>query len=277
MRTHLTASAAILSATVLFFLGCSSSKPNLVGNPEKVCREKYAQARKDYDKGHDADAQTKLRDITVDCAGYDYVEEAQFLLGQSYFRTEQWLEAETEFGILVQNWERTKHMEEARWKICRSGFYQAPPWDRDPSLTQGAMEKERAFVADYPRGPWSDSARADLADLVGRLAERRYETGKLYLKMDEPLAATIYFKLLLKEFPESDKVPPARIDMARAYWKLFQFDRAKECLDSLAMDSSLAKPYGKRIIDARKDLESARGDFEAKRAREAAEARQGQL
>jgi hypothetical protein len=65
--------------------------------------------------------------------------------------------------------------------------------------------------------------------------------------------------------------------MARAYWKLFQFDRAKECLDSLAMDSSLAKPYGKRIIDPRKDLESARGDFEAKRAREAAEARQGQL
>jgi outer membrane protein assembly factor BamD len=277
MRIHLSATAAILGATALFYLGCSSSRPGLVANPEKVCREKYAQARKDFDKGHDADAQTKLRDITVDCAGYDYVEEAQFLLGQSYYRTEQWLEAETEFGILVQNWERSKHMEEARWKICRSAFFQAPPWDRDPSLSEGAMEKEKAFLADYPRGPWSDSARTDLADLVGRLAERRYETGKLYLKMDEPLAATIYFKLLLKEYPESDKIPPARLDMARAYSELDQFDRAKECLDSLAMDSALARPYDRKILDARKDLKSARADFEARRAREAAEARQGQL
>src|ERR1019366_3086112 len=116
---------------------------------------------------------------TVSCAGYDYVEEAQFLLGQSHYRTEEWLEAETEFGILVQNWERSKHMEEARWKIGRSAYFQAPPWDRDPSLTEKAIEKEKVFLADYPQGTWSDSARADISDLVGRMAERRYETGKL--------------------------------------------------------------------------------------------------
>jgi hypothetical protein len=65
--------------------------------------------------------------------------------------------------------------------------------------------------------------------------------------------------------------------MARAYSELDQFDRAKECLDSLAMDSALARPYDRKILDARKDLKSARADFEARRAREAAEARQGQL
>jgi len=277
MRYQQSVSAAILAATVFLLSACSSTKSGLVANPDKVCRDKFAQAQKDFDKKRDADAQTKLRDITVSCAGYDYVEEAQFLLGQSHYRVEEWLEAETEFGILVQNWERSKHLEEARWKIGRAAYFQAPPWDRDPSLTEKAIEKEKAFLADYPSGTWSDSAKADIAELVGRMAERRYETGRLYLKMDEPQAATIYFQLLLKEFPESDKVPPARIDLARAYSALNQFDRAAESLDSLALDSSRAKPFEKRILSARKDLDVARRDFEAKREREAAEARQGQL
>jgi outer membrane protein assembly factor BamD len=144
-------------------------------------------------------------------------------------------------------------------------------------LTGKAIEKEKAFLADYPTGTWSDSAKADIAELVGRMAERRYETGRLYLKMDEPQAATIYFQLLLKEFPESDKVPAARIDLARAYAALHQFERAAESLDSLSLDSARAKPFEKRILSARKDLDVARRDFEAKREREAAEARQGQL
>ena len=269
--------AAVLAATVLLLSACSSTKSGLVANPDKVCRDKFADAKKDFDKKRDVDAQTKLRDITVSCAGYDYVEEAQFMLGQSHYRVEEWLEAETEFGILVQNWERSKYMEEARWKIGRAAYFQAPPWDRDPSLTEKAIEKEKAFLVDFPRGRWSDSAASDIADLVGRMAERRFETGRLYLKMDEPQAATIYFQLLLKEFPQSDKIPMARIELSRAYSDLNQFDRAAESLDSLAMDSALAKPLEKRILSARKDLDLARRDFEAKRAREAAEARQGQL
>lgn len=277
MRYQLPVPAAILAATVFLLSACSSTKPGLVANPDKVCRDKFAQAKKDFDKGRDADAQTKLRDITVSCAGYDYVEEAQFMLGQSHYRTEEWLEAETEFGILVQNWERSKHLEEALWKIGRAAYFQAPPWDRDPSLTEKAIEKEKAFFADYPRGKWSDSAKADIAELTDRMAERRYETGRLYLKMDEPQAASIYFQLLLKEYPESDKVPSARIDLARAYSELNQFDRAGESLDSLVQDTARAKPFEKRIRQVRKDLDVARRDFEAKRAREAAEARQGQL
>lgn len=277
MQSSKSAFAAILAAMAFSTVGCSLTKPAPVANPEKVCREKFAAAQKDYRKGRDAEAQTKLRDLTVSCAGYDYVEEAQYMLAQSYYRTQQWLEAETEFGILVQNWERSRYLEEARWKLCRSAFFQAPPWDRDPSLIQKAMEKDQAYLSDYSTGPHVDSARADLANLLDRLATRRYETGKLYLKMGEPQAATIYFLLLLKEYPESDKVPTARLDLALAYSDLNEFDRAAESLDSLGIDSVRAKPYSARISKARKSLESARRSFEAKRAREAAEAQQGQL
>jgi outer membrane assembly lipoprotein YfiO len=269
--------AAVLAAVLLTSVGCSSTKPGPVANPEKVCRDKFADAKKDFDKKNDPEAQTKLRDITVSCAGYDLVEDAQWMLAQSHDRTEQWLEAETEYGILVSNFERSKHVEEARWRMCRAAWQQAPSWDRDPSLTQKAAEKDRSYLVDYPAGKWADSARRDLDELVARLAERRYETARLYQKMDEPLAATIYYQLLLKEYPTSDKVGPARLGLARAYVDLEQFDRAAETIDSLALDSSRAASLGGQIAKERKRLESARKDFEARRAREAAEVKQGQL
>jgi len=92
----------------------------------------------------------------------------------------------------------------------------------------------------------ADSAKADRDDVLDRLAQRQYETAALYLKMDEPQAATIYFQLLLKEYPDSKRVPKARLELAKSYALLDQFDRARESLDSLKTDSLKAAPCGSR-------------------------------
>ncbi len=276
MRANHRLFAAAISLAAFFVSSCSSTKA-AIASPDKVCREKFEKAKKDYDKGHDPDAQEKLRDISVNCVGYDYAEEAQYMLGQSHFRNEQWIEAETEFQILVDHWERSKYVQEARWKICRAAYLQAPSWDRDPSLTQQAIERNVAFISDFPTGTWTDSAKQNRDDLVDRMAERRYETARLYLKMDEPQAATIYFNLLLKEFPESKHVPPARIELARAYALLDQFDRARESLDTLQMDTVRATPLREKISLTQKWIEKTQRKFDERRQSEAAEARQGKL
>ena len=269
-------SAAAAGLAVLVFAGCSSVKPAPL-SAEKVCRDKFEAAKKDFDKRHDPDAQTKLRDIGVNCISYDYAEEAQYMLAQSHYRTEQWIEAQTEFQILTDHWERSKYYPEARWKIAHAAYLQAPSWDRDPSLTQTALEKADAFLSDFATGPWTDSAKADREDVLDRLAQRQYETAALYLKMDEPQAATIYFQLLLKDYPDSKRVPKARLELAKSYAQLDQFDRARESLDSLKSDSVKAAPLREQIASTQKLIEKSHRKFEERRAREAAEARQDKL
>lgn len=269
-------SAAAAGLAVLVVAGCSSSKPAEV-SAEKVCRDKFEVAKKDFDKRNDAEAQTKLRDIGVNCISYDFAEDAQYMLAESHYRTKQWIEAQTEFQILADHWERSKRYPEARWKIAHAAYLQAPSWDRDPSLTQQAVEKADAFLSDFPTGPWTDSARADRDDVLDRLAQRHYETAALYLKMDEPQAATIYFQLLLKEFPESKRVPTTRLQLAKSYALLDQFDRARESLDSLKADSVRAAPLQEQIGKTIKLIEKTQRKFEARRAREAAEARLDKL
>jgi outer membrane protein assembly factor BamD len=270
---HLTALA--LAALVPALSSCSKSK--VVANPEKVCREKYEKATKLFQKEKDNDAQEKLRDITVSCAGYEYVEEAQYMLAESHFRTEQWMEAETEFGILVENYERTPRMEEARWKIARSAFHQSPSWDRDPGLTETAIKRYKAYLLDFPAAPHLDSAKTDLQTLQDKMAKRRYQTARLYLRMDEPLAATMYYNLLFREFPESKDVPQARLDVARAYAQLDQFDRARETLDTLKLDASRAASLSEDIAKATKYIEKSQAKFEKNKAKEAEKTRKGDL
>lgn len=268
--------AATAVCAALFVSSCASVK-TATDTPDKICREKFELGKKQFEKKHDPEAQEKLRDISVNCVGYDFAEEAQYMLGESHYRTEQWLEAQTEFQILIDHWERSKYLNEARWKISHAAYLQAPSWDRDPSLTQQAIEKADAYLSDFPTGEWTDSAREDRDDLIGRLADRYYETANLYLKMDEPQAATVYFKLLFKEYPDSKRIPQARIDMAKAYALLDQFDRAHESLDLLRKDSAKAEPLAYRIEVAEKFIDKAQRKFEARRAREAEEAKQGKL
>ncbi len=281
MRASNRLRAASLGLAALAFASCSSIKP-AAESPDKVCRTKFDAGKKSFEKGRDPEAQEKLRDISVNCAAYDYAEEAQYMLGESHYRTEQWMEAQTEFQILVDHWERSKYLDEARWKIVHAAYLQAPSWDRDPALIESALLKADEFLADYSTGERADSARDDREDLVGRLADRRYETAKLYLKMDEPQAATIYYQLLLKEYPKSNRVPVARMEMAKAYAMLDQFERATETLDTLKMekaklDEEKAALLDERIAIVEKFVEKSRRKFEERRQREAKEARQDKL
>lgn len=268
--------AAALGLAAFFVSSCSSTKA-AIDSPEKVCRGKFEKAKKSFDKGQDPEAQEKLRDISVNCVGYDFAEDAQYMLGQSHYRNEQWIESMTEFQILVDHWERSKYYQEARWKISNAAYQQAPTWDRDPSLTQQALEKSDAFLSDFSTGEWTDSAKDQRDDLLGRLADRHYETAALYMKMDEPQAATIYFKLLFSEYPDSKRVPAARIEIAKSYALLDQFDLARESLDSLRQDSAKAAPLAERIVRAEKFIDKARRKFDERREREAAQARQDKL
>lgn len=276
MRASNRLRAVAFGLAALAFASCSSIKP-AAESPDKVCRTKYDEATKLFVKGRDPEAQEKLRDLSVNCAAYDFAEEAQYMLGTSHYRTEQWLEAQTEFQILVDHWERSRHVDEARWRIVHAAYLQAPSWDRDPSLIEQALDKAETFLGDYTTGDWADSARDDRDDLVDRLANRRYETARLYLKMDEPQAATIYYQLLIKEFPQSRKIPSARLELAEAYAMLDQFERAQETMDTVRMKPDSSAYFDERIARTEKRIEKARRKFEKRKEREAVEARQEKL
>lgn len=256
----------LVAGIAMVLASCSSTKP--VASPEAVCREKFAQASAAFEKGNDASAQEKLKDITISCYGYDFQEKAQYMLAESYFRTEQWPEAETEFRLLREQFERTAYAEEALFKVGRCALEQSTTWDRDPAPTLEAMRKLNEYLNDYPQGKWSAEVKKSYTELDSRLANHAYRTAKLYLRLDEPLAATVYFNKLLTQHPGWELNDQASVELALAYARIDQFDQARSTLAKL--DGTEAKTTLAPMIEkAQKTIAKLEKSFQDKRAREA--------
>jgi outer membrane protein assembly factor BamD (BamD/ComL family) len=123
------------------------------------------------------------------------------------------------------------------------------------------------FIAEFPDAAEADSARLELGALSQRLADRDMLVARLYSRMDEPLAAVIYYKYLLTEY--GDRVPRREINLklAESYIKLDQFPEAENVLaqfDGVAQDD----PFAKKIAATHAKLEKAKAKYERRKGKE---------
>ncbi len=263
-RFHILAAPVALAAVALFFSGCSKKPKDLKGD----CRDRFEKLHAGYEKGRYSYAKQGYGDFIVTCAGTEHVEQAHFELADSHFRLKEWLEAEQEFSAFLRDYPTSRrYAQDARWRLARSMAKQVHIPQRDQTKTLDAMREMETFIAEFPDVPEADSAREELGGLAQRLAERDMLVARLYTRMNEPLAAVIYYKHLLTEY--GDRVPRREINLklAESYVKLNQFPEAENVLaqfDGVADDD----PFAKKIAAAREKLEKAKAKHERQKRKE---------
>lgn len=252
------------SCGAVLLAGCSKKPKDLKGD----CRERFEKLHTRYEKGRYAYAKEGYGDFVVTCAGTEYVEQAQFELGDSHFRLKEWMEAEQEFSAFLRDYPASRrYAQTARWRLARAMAKQVQIPQRDQTKTLEAMREMETFIAEFPDAPEVDSAHAELEALSQRLADRDMLVARLYSRMDEPLAAIIYYKQLLTEY--GDRVPRREINLklAENYIKLEQFPEAENVLvqfDGVAQDD----PFAKKIAAMRAQLEKAKARYERRKGKE---------
>ena len=269
--TRNTANAALaLAGAALLALalgGCSKKPRDLRGD----CRERFEKLNARFEKGQYSAAKLGYADFVMTCTGTEHVEQAHYELGVSHFRLKEWMEAEQELSAFLRDYPSSRRFgEDARWLLARSMSNQVHIPQRDQTKTGEAMRELETFLAEFPLSEKSDSARDELERLGRLLAERDMLVARLYSRMNEPLAAAIYYKHLLAEY--GDRIPRRDISLklAESYIKLGQFLEAETILaqfDGVAQDD----PFAKRITKARERLERAQERAERERRREARE------
>jgi outer membrane assembly lipoprotein YfiO len=262
--------ATISLATVALFAlslltGCSSSKTkDLKGD----CQEKFDKLHDRYTKGRYAYAKEGYGDFLITCAGTEHVEQAHFELSDSHFRLKEWSEAEQEFSAFLRDYPASRrYAETARWRLARSMSEQVLIPQRDQTKTLEAMRELETYLAEFPSSTQSDSARDELDRLGQLLADRDMLVARLYSRMDEPLAAAIYYKHLLAEY--GDRIPRREINLklAKSYIELNQFPEAESILeqfDGVAQDD----PFLAQIKETRRTLEKAKVKYAKQKAKE---------
>ena len=248
-------------------MGCSTTSTSKMTHTD-WCQKRYNEAEELYKAKKYGRSIEKLEGILSTCAGSGYMEQAQFLLAESHFNLEQWIEARGEYGSFIVNFPGSPFAETAEYRKAVSSFNMDYKIDRDESNTTTAMKDFERYLANHPSTPLRDSVNYYYNLLVDRVAEKEFQTGRLYLRMEKPQAAVIYFKEFLETYPNAKRRQETLFLISDAYTDLDQFESARQYLAIAKEESSNNADVQKRVKKAEEKIAKAEESYEKRLKKE---------
>ena len=194
----------------LLLAGCGAGVLPAIHSEE----ERLAVARRLLARGEYVVASELLRTFVANNAGSADVDEAVFLLGQAQLRNKDWTAAAGEFERLLRDYPESDSSAAARFALGEAWFAQSRPPDFDQEQTHRAITEWNRYLQDFP-GHWqNDLARERVKTARTRLADKLVRTAQLYLKLDLPKPARVYFDMVAADYRDTVWGPEAQLGLA---------------------------------------------------------------
>jgi outer membrane protein assembly factor BamD len=240
--------------TLFSIFSCAGTK----SKNELSIKEKFDIGMKNLEKQKYLQAQLDFNNVLIRGTGSDYGDDAQFFLGESYYRNEEYLNAITEFEKLTRRMGFSEYVEEARFKICESYKIESPKYFHDQEYSHKALERYQEFIDDYPTSKYLKSILISIKDLRNKMANKVYQTGILYMKMDEYDSAKIAFNNAIDSYYDTDIIHLANQGLIIASAKNLEIAEAIKLLsknESSLKDNNLYKEASLQIRNNKKILD----------------------
>ena len=205
----------VLLIFLSFFIGCSASMPD-----ESLPLAEHLKIGMDLlDQGKFVKAQDEFKFILSRGTGTDYGDDAQFFLAEAYFLNDQYIISIKEYENLTRKMAFSPFFEKARFRICEAYRIESPNYYNDQAYTEKALERYREFLDDFPDSKHSKTVSESMRVLRNKLAKKLYETGILYIKMDEFEPARMSFNQVLDLYYDADIIESVHYQIIQSYLK----------------------------------------------------------
>ncbi len=178
----------------------------------------YKAGMEKFRKGKWGDAATAFERLTLDLPTRDtLLPLAHWYLGKARLKRDERLLAAQAFIRLTETVPDDTLADDA---LLASGRAYAGLWRRpslDPQYGLLAQTQFRLLQGVYPNSPLVDTATTELKRLDEWFASKDYETGSHYMRRKAYDSAILYFKDVVRNWPESDKARQAMLRMVEIY------------------------------------------------------------
>jgi outer membrane protein assembly factor BamD len=178
----------------------------------------YAAGMKKYRDGKYADAATAFERLTLDLPTRDtLLPLAHWYLGWARLKHDERLLAAQAFIRLSETVPDDTLADDALLMSGRSyrGLWKRP--SLDPQYGLLAQTQFRLLIGVYPQSALLDTAQMELKRIDEMFASKDYETGMHYRRRKAYDSAIIFFKDVVKNFPETDRARQAMLRMVEIY------------------------------------------------------------
>ena len=215
----------IILFTSLIITSCSSTKPEEVDLQKQFDRAMNYLEKKRYMR-----AQEEFNSVAIRGLHTDLGDDAQFYLGESYFLNKEYILAIAEYDRLIRRMGFSEYVQKARWRICQCYVEQSPKYYHEQSSTERALSKLQEFLDDYPNTEFHEEALTTITNMRNKLATKLYESGRLYVKMEEYASAIITYEDLLANYYDTELVDDAHLQIVKCHALAGEIEKAVDYL-----------------------------------------------
>ncbi len=201
-----------------------SAAESLTRGKELFARERYGRAQPYFSHAFEVEPNSAIG------------REALLLAADCLYRqrgTANLIQAEAKYRDFQNRFPTSDRAPYVQYQIASSLSRRIERADRDQAATQKARAALEDLIRLYPTSEFADTARAELATVVDRLAEHEYLVGRFYLRFGLPGASVTRFEGLLKNFPEYGARDKVLLNLGLAYRALKRSDDAQATFSKL--------------------------------------------
>jgi len=234
---------------------CASNKPD-PGNLDG--KDNYKKGMKLIEKKKYLRAQEELNQAVIAGSHTEWGDTAAFYLAESYYLNKEYLLALSEYQRIIRRMPFTTFLERIRYRICECYIAESPVYFNDQVYTYKAIEEIQEFLDDFPDSEFRSDALLANHDLRDKLGRKAYETGILYIKMDEPEPAISAFLEVTSKYYDTKYFELSLLEIVHAHCLDLNIDKAQEYLETNRAQiktESVLEQAAKYIADAKKIME----------------------
>lgn len=207
-------------------LGCGTTKGPETRSVDEVYRSAIT-----YFNDEDYKDATRLFDlITLQYSVSQYADDAQFYLGEISYKKGEFIMASYKYNLLRRVYPSSEFAKECLYKSSMCYYELSPTFDRDQEYSKKAIEAFQEFQSIYPDDSLYHAASKRIMDLRNKLAEREYFTATLYMKMESPNSAVVYYDYVIDKFNDTDFLEPAFYGKIEALFIMKKLEQIKSLI-----------------------------------------------
>ena len=196
-----------------FSISCSHSKAEI----ESDLSKRFEKGMEYFDKKEYKKSKEEFDFIVMNNPGSRLAVDAQYYLAESLFYSKKYIEATVAYDHYIRYSNDLDKIELARFRICECAINTSFPYQKDQESTLRSLDQLQGFIEDFPNSTLVPEASAKISEIRSKLARKLYETGRLYLKLEEYDSAIIYFSQVLDLYYDTPIADEARISIMFTY------------------------------------------------------------
>jgi len=228
--TSQTIGLSILVFSLLLFApitGCTSEE----AERQMPAAERFALGMELFNDEDYLQAIEEFKVVTLQYQATAFADDAQFYMAESRMAREEFILAAFEYDILLRTMPTSEFVSRARFQRATCYYNMSPSSRLDQENSRKAIDEYQAFIEYHPTDSLATVAEQRITEMNTKLAQKDFDNGMTYLRLEYNKAAVYYFDLVLEKYHDTPYAEPALLRKAQAQVARKRYAEAKEALD----------------------------------------------